>query len=303
MSGQNRAYFALNHNPIREIAMVNKNLRTMKQPELGKKISEMRKAKGLTQEELVEMCNLNVRTIQRIEAGEVTPRSYTIKALFDALGMDLEEKEVGQIEIPKNDFSENQKRLIYFSFGSGIVYFLLSMTEFRMEMILMNPNEIQDFGMNFYYIIKVSSFLFYTIFMIAFIKIAIYSSNISLKIATWVMIVSNAIGVGVETFTVQSGEPLISTFSILYIGYFGLVYLFFGYSFIQFESPWKSIVGPLGVLGMVTGFLFITVIGTVFGVFTQAVFDIGLIYFLMWYVKKSGRTSSPDSVLDTRVMV
>ena len=30
----------------------------MKQPELGKKISELRKAKGLTQEELVEKCNI-----------------------------------------------------------------------------------------------------------------------------------------------------------------------------------------------------------------------------------------------------
>jgi len=67
--------------------MVKQNLITlMKQPELGKKISELRKAKGMTQEELVEMCNLNVRTVQRIEAGEVTPRSYTVKALFEALG-------------------------------------------------------------------------------------------------------------------------------------------------------------------------------------------------------------------------
>ena len=57
----------------------------MKQPELGKKIAEMRKSKGLTQEELVEKCNLNVRTLQRIESGEVTPRSYTIKTIFTAL--------------------------------------------------------------------------------------------------------------------------------------------------------------------------------------------------------------------------
>ncbi|HBY67201.1 MAG TPA: DNA-binding protein, partial [Flavobacteriaceae bacterium] len=42
------------------------------------------------QEELVEKCNINVRTIQRIEAGEVTPRSYTIKSILDALGFDLE---------------------------------------------------------------------------------------------------------------------------------------------------------------------------------------------------------------------
>ncbi|HEY3371256.1 MAG TPA: helix-turn-helix transcriptional regulator [Prolixibacteraceae bacterium] len=44
----------------------------MKQPDLGKKIAELRKAKSLTQEELVEKCNLNVRTLQRIEAGVVT---------------------------------------------------------------------------------------------------------------------------------------------------------------------------------------------------------------------------------------
>ena len=58
----------------------------MKQPELGKRIAEMRQSQGLTQEELVEKCNINVRTIQRIEAGEVTPRNYTIKAIFGALG-------------------------------------------------------------------------------------------------------------------------------------------------------------------------------------------------------------------------
>jgi len=57
----------------------------MNQPELGKKIAELRKAKGLTQEELVGKCKLTVRTLQRIESGVVTPRSYTIKMLFAAL--------------------------------------------------------------------------------------------------------------------------------------------------------------------------------------------------------------------------
>jgi transcriptional regulator with XRE-family HTH domain len=57
----------------------------MTQPELGRKIAELRKAKGLTQEELVEKCNLSVRTLQRIESGEVVPRSHTIKVIFAAL--------------------------------------------------------------------------------------------------------------------------------------------------------------------------------------------------------------------------
>ena len=62
----------------------------MRQPELGKKISELRKAKGLTQEELVEKCNISVRTIQRIETSDVTPRMYTIKTILAALDQDLE---------------------------------------------------------------------------------------------------------------------------------------------------------------------------------------------------------------------
>jgi transcriptional regulator with XRE-family HTH domain len=41
----------------------------MNQPELGLKIAELRKAKGVTQEELALNCNINVRTIQRIETG------------------------------------------------------------------------------------------------------------------------------------------------------------------------------------------------------------------------------------------
>jgi transcriptional regulator with XRE-family HTH domain len=67
----------------------------MQQPNLGKKIAKLRKAKGLTQEELVEKCNLSVRTLQRIESGEVMPRSYTIKLIFSALGYNIYEQAPG----------------------------------------------------------------------------------------------------------------------------------------------------------------------------------------------------------------
>lgn len=62
------------------------------QPELGKKIAELRKAKGWTQEELVEKCNLSVRTLQRIEYGEVTPRSYTLRQIFTVLEYNIQEE-------------------------------------------------------------------------------------------------------------------------------------------------------------------------------------------------------------------
>lgn len=57
----------------------------MKQPELGKKVNALRNAKGLTQDELATACNLNVRTIQRIESSEVNPRMYTVRLIFSVL--------------------------------------------------------------------------------------------------------------------------------------------------------------------------------------------------------------------------
>jgi len=61
----------------------------MKQPDLGKKIAELRQAKGLTQSELAEKCSLSTRTIQRIESAEVSPRSYTVRLIFSSLEYDI----------------------------------------------------------------------------------------------------------------------------------------------------------------------------------------------------------------------
>ena len=88
----------------------------MTQPNLGKKIADLRKAKGLTQEELVEKCNISVRTLQRIESGEGSPRSYTLRIIFDAL-------DYGQVD--SNEISSNNiGSIISFRFEQFNRYFL-----------------------------------------------------------------------------------------------------------------------------------------------------------------------------------
>jgi len=62
----------------------------MDQFKLGKKIQELRKLKGLTQEELADKTNLSTRTIQRIENGEVDARTYTLSRLAEALNVELD---------------------------------------------------------------------------------------------------------------------------------------------------------------------------------------------------------------------
>ncbi|MFY0605693.1 MAG: helix-turn-helix transcriptional regulator [Cyclobacteriaceae bacterium] len=73
------------------------------QPRLGEILIDIRKEKGWTQEELVSESNVSVRTIQRIESGEVTPRYSTVKILLHALGYDMDEwARLSQKEASKN---------------------------------------------------------------------------------------------------------------------------------------------------------------------------------------------------------
>jgi uncharacterized Tic20 family protein/DNA-binding XRE family transcriptional regulator len=61
----------------------------MNQPDLGHKVADLRQQKGLTQEQLAEKCEVNPRTIQRIESGEVDPRYYTLQCLSRELDFDF----------------------------------------------------------------------------------------------------------------------------------------------------------------------------------------------------------------------
>ena len=61
----------------------------MNQPELGILITEKRQSLGLTQERLAELCDVSTRTIQRLETGEVEPRSFTLNNLSNVLEFDF----------------------------------------------------------------------------------------------------------------------------------------------------------------------------------------------------------------------
>lgn len=91
--------------------------------EIGKLIKELRQKKGMTQEELAEKTEVSVRTIQRIENGEVDPRAYTLQMIAKALEVDfstfVENKSEASKEVQK--VSNN----IWFGFIhlSGVVPF------------------------------------------------------------------------------------------------------------------------------------------------------------------------------------
>jgi len=65
-----------------------------------KRAREFRTRKGLTQEELAENSGLSLRTIQRIENGEVMPRGDSLKRIAVALQVTPDDLIEWQVEIP-----------------------------------------------------------------------------------------------------------------------------------------------------------------------------------------------------------
>ncbi|WNH11717.1 helix-turn-helix domain-containing protein [Thalassobellus suaedae] len=59
--------------------------------DIGNKIKEVRKRKGLSQEELAEAAKVNLRTIQRIENNENEPRGKTLHLICEVLDLNTED--------------------------------------------------------------------------------------------------------------------------------------------------------------------------------------------------------------------
>ena len=58
---------------------------------LGEKLQKIRHEKKMSQEELSEASGVSIRTIQRIEKDDVTPRPYTVRAILEAMKVSIED--------------------------------------------------------------------------------------------------------------------------------------------------------------------------------------------------------------------
>lgn len=73
----------------------------MKHQSLKENLVYQRKLKGYTQEELSDKTTVGVRTIQRIEKGEVNPHLQTVRLL--AVGLDIEVEDLIVLDNPKEE--------------------------------------------------------------------------------------------------------------------------------------------------------------------------------------------------------
>lgn len=119
--------------------------------ELCQKIVQARKQKGLTQEQLADLSNVTVRTIQRIESGETTARAYTLKAIATALDMSFEElftnddhKNVSDSkDLPATPDFENSKHFLKLICLSCFSYLVFPFIHVLVPMYLLKKSDEQ----------------------------------------------------------------------------------------------------------------------------------------------------------------
>ncbi|MDN3688494.1 helix-turn-helix domain-containing protein [Cyclobacterium jeungdonense] len=249
----------------------------MKQPSLGIKIAGLRKAKGITQEELVERCNLNVRTLQRIEAGEVQPRLHTIKALFEALDHSWEE------EATKANSETVSPIYIYLGMASGILYFFLAYFDIAMEIEWMGTDEkTVSYPL---VLIKVFTFLTYTGFILGWLILEKHFPNFILRIALWVMIGSNLIWYCLDLFAIFSRQLTMESYYLVKVMGFGAAYAFLGAGYLGYGAPWGSMAKVIGALGLIAGIFLFSGIGVILGLVPLTLFELGQIALMVWGIK------------------
>jgi transcriptional regulator with XRE-family HTH domain len=265
--------------------MKNENLYTMKQPELGKRILELRKSKGFTQEELVEKCNINVRTIQRIEAGEVSPRNFTIRTILEALGVDVDAFFEPTIhEKATKTSTQEQNNQLQISWIGGIFFAVFALLGVVVESMIWDydePIEGELVYLSIYGILLLGSLFF---FLRGYKILGDLWNNKTLSIATYVYFVSEflliltAIVFVVFEFDSTFAQMSLGIPSIVVIG---IAELLVGLGILKLKEEFGSFAQVIGIMKIVNGALFITFILSfiaVFLVFPVLIMEIIFLY-------------------------
>jgi transcriptional regulator with XRE-family HTH domain len=237
----------------------------MRQPELGRQLTALRKEKNLTQEELVEKSHVSVRTIQRIEAGEVLPRMVTVKILLEALGESYESfsaKQTQVMETQKNTLPTTNRNTLLIAILAGAVYLVSEIILGTMDIAWISDARDWGYRMNAIYAsLTVIMVISLALFARGFIALSNVFENTLLKVAAYLLIIAT-IGKGILDVSSLSADDL----EILWIPYavicvvMGAVAIVFGVSLIRLQDGMGELSRIAGILEIVMGCLLITVV-------------------------------------------
>jgi transcriptional regulator with XRE-family HTH domain len=239
----------------------------MQQPELGMRLIALRKEKNLTQEELVEKSHVSVRTIQRIESGEVMPRLSTVKILWEALGETFEEtstKSNQVMETKKMPLPNANRMTVLIASLAGAVYLVCQIVLATLDIAWFTNGGNWEFTMNAIYIgLTAVMVIAYAFFAWGFIALSNVFENTLLKSVAYMLILATA---ALGVLDVTSLSLSVEDLKTLWLPYsmaavlFGTLSIVFGIALIRLQDSMGELSRVAGVLEIVMGCFLITVV-------------------------------------------
>lgn len=274
----------------------------MHQPELGKKIVQLRKNLNLTQQELAMKSSLGLRTIQRIESGGVKPRNSTIDLLLTTLGVDRESLEDYKIKgASKNRLAvffligdvTNRTLLssIQIAWISGIFYFLILVIENGLEYLVLTENEFELIFKVSYLLIKVWVLVSFSLFMRGYIVLSKVFENYRIRLSSYILI-------GVMTILVLSdmvkiflvdNDQLITIFIVTQSVFIGFASMFFGLVLLKSQDSLGLLAKYAGIIEIMLGGCFVLIFLSPIGMtllVPATIMEIFILYKGFDFVKK-----------------
>lgn len=236
----------------------------MQQPELGRRLTALRKERNLTQEELVEKSHVSVRTIQRIEAGEVLPRLSTVKILLEALGESYDTflTKPTNMETRTEQLEHSGRSVLLTAVIAGAIYLAVEISLGALDIAWLTKEQDWEPWLNMVYIgLTVVMMASYTLFARGFILLSKLFENKLLTIGAYLMMAA-VIGIGIlDCVTLFSGdtERLWMPYSIA-AAVSGALTFVFGIALIRLQDGMGELSRVAGILEILIGCALITVI-------------------------------------------
>ena len=235
----------------------------MQQPELGKRLTALRKEKGLTQEELADKSRVSVRTIQRIEAGEVLPRTVTIRILLEALGESYTTFNPPTPAMKSSpSFPDTQRFTLLWAAMAGMVYLIAEIILGALDIAWLADEREWGLRMNAVYIgLTVVMLVSYFFFVRGFVALSRIFENDLLKVVTYLLIVASVAGAVLDMFSLTAGsvEEWWLPYMVMAIIY-GALAIAFGVALIRLQDGMGELARVAGLLEIAMGCLLVTVV-------------------------------------------
>ncbi|MGD9161203.1 MAG: helix-turn-helix transcriptional regulator [Desulfobacteraceae bacterium] len=246
----------------------------MNQPELGQKISELRKKQGMTQEELADKCTINTLSIQWIEAGEFSPRAYTRRILAAALGIEDKilidnsnrhrvnsSRDFSKDLIMFRQYGRNQLKVAWIA---GLIWLAFMIPQGIMDFISNGPSELSVAFKFWHFFISFISLVMAVLFLRGFVILGRESENSTLLVSSYIFITATVIMNLFFILPIEYPENPHKIFDIVMLIvsmiFAGSLLIFFGIGILQMKAQYGRLAKYAGIFSIIQGSAFAAVI-------------------------------------------